>query len=408
MFSIKQALLEARRLLTGQRKITLLAAKNLGRKIFGYFSQFVKNWLLCFLATWRKIKLSSQLVLPIGVLLALVFFGFAFSSRLAGGFSNLASYDNNLIIEKGLPAPPLPELREELDFKAAAFRESVPDIPLALGGTSLIPPGIEFLETVPLTRSEIQIYVVAPGDTVSTIAQKFGLKWSTILWANNLNSWSIIRPGNELKILPIDGIIYEVKKGENLSSIAKKYKVPLEEIIKFNNLSEDSILEIGQILIIPHAIPPPPPKPKYEPKPQAEPQFVQENYSNYRQWLSSSSCYKFHSGQCTSWVAFKWATEQGQCVPSWSHAKYWWGRAKKDGYETGYTPQKGAIIVLWCTSWLCARYGHVGYVEDFDANTVTFSEMNGPEGPWIKDVRTLNKTLDRQDAWRIIGYIYPK
>jgi len=117
--------------------------------------------------------------------------------------------------------------------------------------------------TIPLTthsaytgRKTAINYFVKKGDTISSIAAKFGLSTKTILWANNLYSSSIIRPGQRLLILPVDGVRHIVKKGETLSSIAYKYKANLDEIIAFNGLSEGGFIVQGQELVIPGGMKP--------------------------------------------------------------------------------------------------------------------------------------------------------
>jgi len=300
------------------------------------------------------------------------------------------------------------------DFEIAAWREDdilnlseESEIALILGNSALVAPETEINESdIPRqTRSEIETYIVQPGDTISTIAEQFGLKWNTILWENSLGYWSVIRPGNKLKILPIDGMGHQVKKGENLSYLATKYRTSVDKIIAFNGLTSGSILTPGETIIIPDGTPPPAPKPIYQP---ATPQLVEENYSNYWDWRKNTKCHRFVSRQCTDWSAFKWATEQGQCVPSWSHAKYWFGKAQKAGYETGDTPRQGAIMSLTCTSWICGYYGHVAYVEDFDENTVTISEMNGLKRREYSQRSFKNITNQWQGGWKILGYIYPQ
>src|SRR5690606_18215765 len=74
---------------------------------------------------------------------------------------------------------------------------------------------------------EIQVYIVQPGDTVLGIADKFGLKPETIQWSNpglELNA-DLIRPGDPLKIPPVDGVLHTVTSGDTLLSLAAKYKV---------------------------------------------------------------------------------------------------------------------------------------------------------------------------------------
>ncbi len=100
-------------------------------------------------------------------------------------------------------------------------------------------------------RHGILTYEVQDGDTAGQIAANFGVSLNTILWANNLKSGSLIKPGQEIVILPISGVRHLVKKGDTISSIAKKYKASIEEIVAFNNLSNDKLLIEGQELVIP-------------------------------------------------------------------------------------------------------------------------------------------------------------
>jgi LysM repeat protein len=101
-------------------------------------------------------------------------------------------------------------------------------------------------------RHTIFAYVVQEGDTPGSIAANFGVSLNTILWANNLKSSSIIKPNQELIILPISGVMHTVKKGDTLLSIAKKYQTSSEEIFLFNNLDDEGSIKIGQELIIPN------------------------------------------------------------------------------------------------------------------------------------------------------------
>lgn len=94
-------------------------------------------------------------------------------------------------------------------------------------------------------------YTVLPGDTLSEIADNFGIGLNTILWANNLRSVNTVVIGQELKILPIDGVFHTVKKGDTVSSIASRYKGDMEEIIAFNDLPADGFLAEGITLIVP-------------------------------------------------------------------------------------------------------------------------------------------------------------
>lgn len=110
------------------------------------------------------------------------------------------------------------------------------------------------------------VYEVEGGDTLSSIAQKYNLKLNTILWANNLNEKTVIKPGWELLILPVDGILHKVEKGDTVSEIATLYKADTQKVIDYNGLSDVTKIHAGDMIIVPDGQPlPPPPTPKGNP-----------------------------------------------------------------------------------------------------------------------------------------------
>lgn len=134
--------------------------------------------------------------------------------------------------------------------------ETEPTITSETGGAIVKPNLIEPSTTGP--RSEVVYYTVAEGDTVSTIAEKFGISTNTILWENKLSATSLIKPGEQLTILPVSGTSHQVKTGETLSQIAKKYGVAEEEILNYNQLASAGMIEKDEILLIPGGEPPTP------------------------------------------------------------------------------------------------------------------------------------------------------
>ncbi|MCK5211231.1 M23 family metallopeptidase [Candidatus Parcubacteria bacterium] len=131
------------------------------------------------------------------------------------------------------------EIEEEIDV--ATIQE----------GSSIVKPELAATKKTKRARTEIVEYVVLPGDTISTIAQAFEVSVRTILWENNKSSYSIIRPGDKLKILPMSGVSHTIKKGDSLNTIAKKYDVEEEKVMEANKLAKGGTLKIGQILMVP-------------------------------------------------------------------------------------------------------------------------------------------------------------
>ncbi len=100
-------------------------------------------------------------------------------------------------------------------------------------------------------RTEVSTYAVQSGDTPESIALAHKINTDTLLWANDLKETSIIKPGQELTILPINGVKLTVKTGDTIEALAKKYSADAKEIISYNSLPADGRLQVGDPLILP-------------------------------------------------------------------------------------------------------------------------------------------------------------
>ena len=97
-------------------------------------------------------------------------------------------------------------------------------------------------------------YKVVKGDSLYSIAKRYGTSVNEIKSLNNLSS-NLLSIGEILKIPSSSGdfsnyITYQVVKGDSLYSIARKYNTTVNEIKKLNNLSSN-LLSIGAVLKIP-------------------------------------------------------------------------------------------------------------------------------------------------------------
>lgn len=114
-----------------------------------------------------------------------------------------------------------------------------------------------YLNTSPATstttsRKGLLIYRTQKEDTLSTIAANFGISVNTIIWANHIANSNLVRPGQEIVILPVSGILHEVRDGETLESIAKLYNVSPKKITTFN---KDNKINQGDTVIVPNVKP---------------------------------------------------------------------------------------------------------------------------------------------------------
>ncbi len=104
-------------------------------------------------------------------------------------------------------------------------------------------------------RMEIITYTVQANDNVWAIAQGFGLKPETILWANPdlEKSPDLLHVGQVLTILPVDGVYHTVQQGDTVEKLAKTYQTTVDKITSFalNGLTQPYLLLPGQKLVIP-------------------------------------------------------------------------------------------------------------------------------------------------------------
>lgn len=104
-------------------------------------------------------------------------------------------------------------------------------------------------------RLEITVHTVEAGDTLYGIAEKYNISVETLMWANNLEeNPDLLRLGQELIVLPVNGVYHTVQSGDTIDSVAKKYKAKPEDILNFplNNLTpKNPNLVVGQKVVVP-------------------------------------------------------------------------------------------------------------------------------------------------------------
>ena len=104
------------------------------------------------------------------------------------------------------------------------------------------------LLNVPSGLANVNTYTVSSGDTLYSIAKKFGISIDKLKEINQLKN-NMLKIGQKLIIPLVEDTTYVVKAGDTLYSIARKFNITVDELKKLNNLVDD-ILTIGKILII--------------------------------------------------------------------------------------------------------------------------------------------------------------
>ena len=106
-------------------------------------------------------------------------------------------------------------------------------------------------------------YTVRPGDNLFRIALRFGTTIQAIVQANGIVNSRLIRVGQVLWIPssgsgPVNPTIYIVQWGDTLYSIARRFGTTWQALAAINGLRNPSLLYVGQRLIIPGSVSPGP------------------------------------------------------------------------------------------------------------------------------------------------------
>ncbi|MEY3470700.1 MAG: hypothetical protein RLZZ223_50 [Candidatus Parcubacteria bacterium] len=110
------------------------------------------------------------------------------------------------------------------------------------------PEGYTVEDNSPVIRE----YIVQDGDTLESIAQKFGITVETIAIANGLKDLKQNPAVNTtLSVLPQNGIKVAITENNSLSQISSKYNVSEDIIREYNNIQDN--LPLGSTIIVPDA-----------------------------------------------------------------------------------------------------------------------------------------------------------
>ena len=124
--------------------------------------------------------------------------------------------------------------------------------------------------TIQSSAGMLEHYTVKNGDTLTSIANRYGVSMMTVWWANKITSKESLKVGQDLVIPPVNGLVVTVKTGDTLESLAATNKIDSTDIVNLNGL-EDSNLIVGQVLVLPGAKGAP--LPTASPRPTSKPSF---------------------------------------------------------------------------------------------------------------------------------------
>ena len=120
--------------------------------------------------------------------------------------------------------------------------------------------------TVASSVGKLRHYTVRSGDTLTAIANRFGVSMMTVWWANKMTTKDSLKAGEDLVIPPLNGLVVTVKAGDTLDALAAANKITVPEIVAANELTDTNLI-VGQVLMLPGAKGAPMPTPAPPPKP---------------------------------------------------------------------------------------------------------------------------------------------
>lgn len=207
------------------------------------------------------------------------------------------------------------------------------------------------------SNKDIQTYITLSGDTVASVAEKFGISSESIRWSNNLNS-NFLTAGRELVLPPagVNGIVYSVRAGDTPDTLAQRYSADKNLLISFND-AEVGGLKVGERILIPNGVV------------QAVATTVSYNYFA----ISGGGGGGYDRGWCTDY-----ASRIGGAPGGWGNANTWaFFAARTPGWVVSRVPKVGAIAQS-SAGWA----GHVGVVDavSADGTMIKYSDMNGLAG----------------------------
>jgi LysM repeat protein len=112
----------------------------------------------------------------------------------------------------------------------------------------------------PPTPTPPLVHTVREGENPWIIANRYNIDIDTFFYLNSLDEFSLLHPGNEVRIRVAEGeappptptpkLAHIVREGDTLWSIAAQNGLEMEQLLAFNGLVENAILQVGDELFI--------------------------------------------------------------------------------------------------------------------------------------------------------------
>ena len=126
-------------------------------------------------------------------------------------------------------------------------------------GTVLRAVGVlALLSLAAAAHAQSREYVVQPGDTLYSVARRHGTSVDVLVQLNGLQDPHRLQVGQRLRLLDASGEVgqatgrtHVVQKGDTLWSLARRYGTTPAAIARANGMAEEDTLRLGQVLRVP-------------------------------------------------------------------------------------------------------------------------------------------------------------
>lgn len=232
----------------------------------------------------------------------------------------------------------------------------------------------QIVSTALKSKRDIKTHTVAAGESVTSIANKYGLTPDTIRFSNGI-SGEEVAAGRQIIISPVNGMTYVVKAGDTPDSLASRYNVPKDQLVAFNDAEITGTFRAGETIVIPDAV-----QPSEVRTASYSSRGAVGGYTNAAGGFAfgGSAVYGgngYDFGWCT-WHAANRRIQVGKPLPTnLGNAISWLSLARRAGLETGNVPKEHAVLYHKNIGGL----GHVAFVEKVNPDgSALISDMNYP------------------------------
>lgn len=161
-------------------------------------------------------------------------------------------------------------LRYSVTVAALAQANNIQNTERILVGQQLIIPDLSTAVETDLFAGEPTYHVVEPGETLATIANRYGLTVSQLATLNNIANPNHVESGKTLTVFELsetvieldtfsnvssgtNEIAYVMQRGETLADVASMFGVSWPAIVQANNITNPNRVQAGQKIVIPEA-----------------------------------------------------------------------------------------------------------------------------------------------------------